>query len=89
MLHHSSHKKAVPATSLIVACLMQIRLYFPQLGHPGFGIIRALVRDSYDSGLEPDTQTFLDSDGLIGQVLRNQTSTALEVGAALLQASPC
>ena len=64
---------------------MQVRLYFPQLGHPGFGIFRALVRDSYDKASEPNTRTFLDSDGLIGQVVRNQSTPALDEGATLLQ----
>lgn len=64
---------------------MQMRIYFPQLGHVGFGVIRALVRDSLDVSSPLEPLTFLDSDGMIGQVLRNQSSAALEQGATLLQ----
>ena len=67
-----------------VGCV-QIRVYFPQLGHPGYGVVRSLVRDSLDESSTPEAQTFLDSDGLIGQVLRNETSAALEKGQAMLQ----
>ena len=73
------------STKLTSSLCAQIRLYFPQLGHSGFGIIRALVRDSYDRGSGPSTRTFLDSDGLIGQIVRNQTTPELDSGAALLQ----
>lgn len=84
-LDHTDSAFSSSEMTLSVCLGLQIRLYFPQLGHPGFDIIRALVRDSYDEGSEPATRTFLDSDGLIGQVLRNQTTPALDNGATLLQ----
>lgn len=49
-------------------------------------MVRALVKDSTDNGTAPDMQTFLDSDGKIGQLVRNATSPALQEGASLLQA---
>lgn len=64
---------------------MQIRIYFPQLGHPGFGLLRALVKDSTDRNTGPEGQTFLDSDGFVGRLMRNQSSPSLKSIAAKLQ----
>lgn len=65
---------------------MQISLYFPQLNHPSYGVIRALVKDSSNSASDP---TFLDSDGQIGQIRPNPTTNPdVRKGALLLQAIP-
>lgn len=42
---------------------MQIRLYFPETGHPAYGILRALVKDSTNIANAP---SHTDSDGRVG-----------------------
>ena len=37
-----------------------INIYLPEQEHPAFGVVRAIVKDETD----PDTSSFLDSDGL-------------------------
>lgn len=64
---------------------VQIRIYFPQLGHPAFGVVRALVKDATEQDTAAPGQTFLDTDGNIGQLTRNTTSAALRGGSASLQ----
>lgn len=41
---------------------MQIRLYFPETGHPAYGILRAIVKDSNKTD---NTTSYLDSDGQV------------------------
>ncbi|KAL3149191.1 hypothetical protein ABBQ32_002019 [Trebouxia sp. C0010 RCD-2024] len=41
----------------------QIRLYFPETGHPAYGILRALVKDSSDTA---NVTSHTDSDGRVG-----------------------
>ena len=55
LLEHSS------STNLHV----QVQLYFPQIGHPAYGIVRAIVKDSTDFYQGLSSVTFLDSDGKV------------------------
>ncbi|DBA77316.1 TPA: hypothetical protein ACH3X2_000838 [Trebouxia sp. C0005] len=41
----------------------QIRLYYPETGHPAYGVIRALVKDSTDTS---NRGSYTDSDGRVG-----------------------
>lgn len=45
--------------------LLQVHIYFPEIGHPAFGIVRAIVKDSLDVNFGLASQTFLDSDGQV------------------------
>lgn len=42
---------------------VQIRLYYPETGHPAYGVIRALVKDSTDTS---NRGSYTDSDGRVG-----------------------
>ena len=42
---------------------LQIRLYYPETGHPAYGVIRALVKDSTDTS---NRASYTDSDGRVG-----------------------
>ena len=42
-----------------------MQLYFPEIAHPAFGVVRAIVKDSSDADLGAVSQTFLDSDGQV------------------------
>ena len=42
---------------------MQIRLYFPEIFHPAYGVLRALVKDSTDIA---SIASHVDSDGQVG-----------------------
>ena len=44
---------------------MQIRLYFPEIFHPAYGVLRALVKDSNDTA---NTASHVDSDGQVGHI---------------------
>ena len=62
-------------------------MYFPQINHPAFGIIRAIVKDSsaVQSNL-PANQSFLDTDGRVAQLTRPDPSNpAVQEGSYLLQ----
>lgn len=43
----------------------QVQLYIPEFGHPAFGIVRAIVKDSYDTYRGLPSVTFLDSSGQV------------------------
>ena len=62
-------------------------MYFPQINHPAFGIIRATVKDS--SAVQSDllaNQSFLDTDGRVAQLTRPDPSNpAVQEGSYLLQ----
>ena len=45
---------------------LQVQLYFPQVGHPAYGIVRGIVKDSTDFYQGLSSVTFLDSDGKVG-----------------------
>lgn len=44
---------------------MQIRLYIPEILHPAYGVLRALVKDSYDTA---NVSSHMDSDGQVGDI---------------------
>ena len=44
---------------------VQVQLYFPQFGHPAYGIVRGIVKDSTDFYQGLSSVTFLDSDGKV------------------------
>ena len=46
--------------------MWQINLYVPEVQHDGFGIVRSLVVDTQDNATGAAAQTFLDSDGQVG-----------------------
>ena len=47
---------------LLMFSAMQIRLYFPETGHPAYGILRAIVKDSNNTN---NITSYLDSDGQV------------------------
>lgn len=47
----------------VLCCTMQIRLYFPEIFHPAYGVLRALVKDSDSTA---NIASHLDSDGRVG-----------------------
>ena len=54
------------AAQLMRTCPAQVQLYFPQIGHPAYGIVRGIVKDSTDFYQGLSSVTFLDSDGKVG-----------------------
>ena len=44
----------------------QVQIYFPQEGHPAYGLARAYVRDDNDVYTGTESQGYIDSDGQIG-----------------------
>ena len=44
----------------------QINLYVPETQHNSFGVVRSLVTDSQDNNTGATAQTFIDSDGQVG-----------------------
>ncbi len=40
-------------------------MFFPELLHPAFGVIRAIAKDTTDTETEDSAVVFLDSDGLV------------------------
>lgn len=44
---------------------MQIRMFYPELDHPAFGVVRAIVKDNTDTETGPSAAVFLDSDNLV------------------------
>ena len=48
--------------------VVQVQLYFPQFGHPAYGIVRAIVKDSSDDYEGLSSITFLDSDGRVKHI---------------------
>ena len=40
-------------------------MYIPEFGHPAFGVVRAIVKDSYDTYRGLPSVTFLDSSGQV------------------------
>ncbi|CAK0785312.1 hypothetical protein CVIRNUC_008519 [Coccomyxa viridis] len=63
----------------------QIRLFYPELDHPAFGVIRAIAKDNTDTETGPSASVFLDSDNLVGQLVRNFTDQAVALGQVILQ----
>ncbi len=54
----------------VLACesngaIVQIRLFYPELLHAAFVIIRSIVKDSTDNEIGDSAVVFLDSDGLV------------------------
>jgi hypothetical protein len=47
----------------------QVQLYFPELDHPAYGIVRAIVKDASDIYRGLPSTTFLDSDGKVQSLL--------------------
>lgn len=48
--------------------VVQVQLYFPQFGHPAYGIVRAIAKDSLDYYEGLSSITFLDSDGKVKHI---------------------
>lgn len=44
---------------------MQIRLYFPEVSHPQYGVLRALVKDADDTA---NIASHVDSDAQVGHI---------------------
>lgn len=40
----------------------QVRMFYPELQHPAFGVIRAILKDSTDNMTGTPSLVFLDSD---------------------------
>lgn len=49
----------------VLCWAMQIRLYFPEISHPQYGVLRALVKDSTDTA---NVASHVDSDGQVGHI---------------------
>ena len=58
---------------------VQVQLYFPQFGHPAYGIVRAIAKDSSDYYEGLSSITFLDSDGRVKQILQLTSAIALHI----------
>ena len=43
---------------------MQIRLFYPELDHPAFGVMRAIAKDGTDTETGSSAVVFLDSDNM-------------------------
>ncbi|EIE21984.1 hypothetical protein COCSUDRAFT_56427 [Coccomyxa subellipsoidea C-169] len=64
----------------------QIRMFFPELLHPAFGVIRAIAKDTTDTETEDSAVVFLDSDGLVGALTRNASEPSpTDAGRGILQ----
>ena len=61
---------SLPKCTAPVCATSQVHIYFPEIGHPAFGIVRAIVKDSLDVDFGLASETFLDSDGQVGLVAR-------------------
>ena len=55
---------------------MQIRLFYPELDHPAFGVIRAIAKDNTDTETGPSASVFLDSDNLVRIIICSKTIAA-------------
>jgi hypothetical protein len=53
-------------------------MFAPQTGNPSFGVVRVLAKDSNDVGRNNNSLTFIDSDGQV-KTLCKQQPTALSV----------
>lgn len=53
---------------------MQIRMFYPEINHLAYGVLRAIVKDNDDLSTGIGVNSFLDSDGQVGQV-RGANST--------------
>ena len=47
---------------------MQIRIFYPELDHPAFGIMRAIAKDGTDTETGSSGIVFLDSDNMVSLV---------------------
>lgn len=59
----------------------QVRLFFPQEGAPGFGLIRAVVVDSDDAFVGPESMVWVDSNGFISQPADARTALSPRLAA--------
>ena len=58
--------------------VLQIRLFVPELNHPAYGVVRAIVKDGNDLTTGAGVNSFLDSDGEVGHIRGpNDTVSAL------------
>ena len=65
---------------------MQVQMYVPETNAGAFGVLRILVKDSFDNGSTNSAFSFLDSNGLVGWVNSSQaakTSSNLQIGQML------
>jgi hypothetical protein len=62
-----SHRGAAPGAAAAQAGWgpNQIQLFYPESGHPAFGVARAFVRDADDADRGAASAAFLDSDGRV------------------------
>ena len=72
---------------------MQIRLFFSEASTPGFGLVRAIVKDSNDVYQSKASNVWVDSDGLVGVAAAERAAedpqiAAGQVGCASLQDLP-
>lgn len=44
---------------------MQIRVFYPELDHPAFGVMRAIAKDGTDTETGSSSVVFLDSDNMV------------------------
>lgn len=63
-----------PRSASRCTAALQVRLYFPEVGHPAFGVIRAIVKDSTDVDRGTPSIVFVDSDGQVASTSRNASS---------------
>ncbi len=54
------------AKPIVLCAPAQINLYVPETQHNSFGVVRSLVTDSQDTNTGAAAQTFVDSDGQVG-----------------------
>ena len=52
------------------AMCMQVRIFYPEVGHPAFGAVRAIVKDSTDNETGAASLVFLDSDNQVSLLYR-------------------
>ena len=65
--HQARACVAQPAqTGAMLRAPLQINLYVPEAQHNSFGVVRSLVTDSQDNNTGAPAQTFIDSDGQVG-----------------------
>ncbi len=50
----------------------QVELYTPQRSHAHYGVVRSIVRDADDVGVNGTVPFFLDSDGRVSDAVRDR-----------------
>ena len=63
-------------------CCLQIRMFYPELDHPAFGVIRSIAKDNTDTETGPSSAVFLDSDNMVRRSPR-ALSISTETGSGL------